>query len=86
MKPMSLIACGIVISSLSIAIPVHAESQGGNFALRADAAAGMQAWKKEPVRNDQPAEPAPRGDLRGDIASNVHARPEPERGARPRRH
>jgi len=86
MKPMSLLACGIVISSLGVAVPVHAESQGGNFALRADAEAGMQAWKREPVRNSQPAEPAPRGDLRGDIASNVHARPEPERAARPRRH
>jgi hypothetical protein len=86
MKPMSVIACGIVISSLGIAIPVHAESQNGNFALRADTEAGMQAWRKEPVRGNQPEEPAPRGDLRGDIASNVHARPEPDRGARPRRH
>jgi hypothetical protein len=86
MKPMSLIACGIVISSLGVAIPVHAESQAGNFALRAGTEAGMQTWKKEPVRGSQPGEPAPRGDLRGDIASNVHARPEPDRGARPRRH
>ncbi|AMM14189.1 MAG: hypothetical protein M3O74_24560 [Pseudomonadota bacterium] len=86
MKPMSFVACGIVISSLGVTIPVQAESPSGNFALRADTEADMQAWKKEPVRSNQPAEPAPRGDLRGDIASNVHTRPEPERGARPRRH
>ena len=30
--------------------------------------------------------PAPRGDLRGDIASNVRARPETERDARSQHH
>lgn len=86
MKPMSLLVCGIVISSLGMIIPVHAESQTGNLALRADTQPGMQAWKREPVRSNHPAEPAPRGDLRGDIASNAHARPEQDQGARPRRH
>jgi hypothetical protein len=85
MKPMSLVACGIVISSLGMTIPVHAESQTGNLALHADTEAGMPMWKKESVRSN-PQEAAPRGDLRGDIASNVHARPEPGREARPRRH
>jgi hypothetical protein len=86
MKPMSLIACGIVVSSLGMAVSVHAESQSGNFALRTGTQADMQAWKKEPVRGSQSAEPAPRGDLRGDIASNVHTRPDATQGQRPRRH
>ncbi|KLU20432.1 hypothetical protein EOS_41465, partial [Caballeronia mineralivorans PML1(12)] len=71
MKPMSLLACGIVVSSLSVAIQVHAESPAGNFALRAETQASLQAWKKEPARGRETAEPAPRGDLRGDIASNA---------------
>jgi hypothetical protein len=86
MKPMSLAAWGIVISSLGMAIPVHAESQTGNLTLHAETGAGMQVWKKESARSNQQAGTAPRGDLRGDIASNVHTRPEPEREAHPRRH
>lgn len=85
MKPMSLLACGIVVSSLGVAIPVHAGSQTGNFALRADTQTGLQAWKKESVRGRDLTETAPRGDLRGDIASNAHARPDPDHGERPRR-
>lgn len=86
MKPMSLLVCGIVVSLLGAATPVHAEPQTGNFALRADTRTSLQAWKKEPVRGREPTEPAPRGDLRGDIASNVHARPDPNHGERPHRH
>ncbi|SAK70462.1 hypothetical protein AWB75_03616 [Caballeronia catudaia] len=37
-------------------------------------------------RNRDAAPPAPRGDLRGDIASNVRARPDSERDARSRHH
>jgi hypothetical protein len=85
MKPMSLLACGIVVSSLSAAIQVHAESPAGNFALHADTQASLQAWKKEQVHGREMTEPAPRGDLRGDIASNARARPEPVRGDRQRR-
>jgi hypothetical protein len=85
MKPMSLLACGIVVSSLSVAIQAHAESPAGNFALRAETQASLQAWKKQPVRSRATAEPVPRGDLRGDIASNARARPEPDRGDRQHR-
>lgn len=85
MKPMSLLACGIVLSSLSAAITVHAESSMGNFALHADTQASAQGWRKDAARGEM-AETAPRGDLRGDIASNVRARPEPDRGGRPRKH
>ena len=86
MKPMSLLACGIVLSSLGAAITVHAESSGGNFALRADMQAGVPNGRKESARGSEMAETAPRGDLRGDIASNVRARPEPDRGGRSPRH
>jgi hypothetical protein len=87
MKPMSLLTCGIVVSLLGAAVPMHAESQTGNIAaLRADTQTSLQAWKKEPVRGRDSTETAPRGDLRGDIASNVRARPDPDHGAPPRRH
>jgi len=86
MKPMSLLACGIVLSSLGAAITVHAESSGGNFALRANTQASLQDWRKESAQGSEMAETAPRGDLRGDIASNVRARPEANRGDRPRKH
>jgi hypothetical protein len=86
MKPMSLLACGIVLSSLGAAITVHAESSGGNFALRANTQASLQDWRKESAQGSEMAETAPRGDLRGDIASNVRARPEADRGNRPRKH
>jgi hypothetical protein len=86
MKPMSLLVCGIVLSSLVSAVTVHAESSAGNFALRANSQASPHDWRKEPVRGSEMAETAPRGDLRGDIASNARARPEPDRGGRPLKH
>jgi hypothetical protein len=86
MKPMSLLVCGIVLSSLGVATMVHAESSAGNFALRANMQASPQDWRKEPVRSTDMTETAPRGDLRGDIVSNARARPEPDRGGRPRKH
>ena len=86
MKPMSLLVCGIVLSSLGAAITVHAESSAGNFALRANPKVSPHDWRKEPVRGSEMAETAPRGDLRGDIASNARARPEPDRGGRPLKH
>lgn len=86
MKPMSLLVCGIVLSSLGAAITAHAESSSGSFALRANTQADPQDWRKEPVRDNNMTETAPRGDLRGDIASNARARTEPNRGGRPRKH
>jgi hypothetical protein len=86
MKPVSLLLGGIVVSLLGAAIAVHAEAQTGDFALHVDTQTGLQAWKKEPVRGREPTGTAPRGDLRGDIASNAHARPDPNHGERPRRH
>jgi hypothetical protein len=65
---------------------VHAESSAGNFALRPNTQASLQDWRKEQVHGGEMTETAPRGDLRGDIASNARARPEPDRGGRPRKH
>jgi hypothetical protein len=48
--------------------------------------ASPQDWRKEPVRDSDMTETAPRGDLRGDIASNARARPESDHGSRPRKH
>jgi hypothetical protein len=45
----------------------------------------MQAWQQAETRNHEFTPPAPRGDLRGDIASNVRARPEAPRGDDARR-
>ncbi|CAN7242424.1 hypothetical protein LJR029_003523 [Caballeronia sp. LjRoot29] len=86
MKPMSLLVCGIVLSSLSTGLTVHAESSAGNFALRPNTQASLQDWRKEQVRGAELTESAPRGDLRGDIASNARARPEPDRGGRSHKH
>ena len=88
-KPMSLLVCGMVVSTLGAAIPVYAESSAGNSAtpaIPANTQASVQAWKKEPVGGRETTETAPRGDLRGDIASNARARPDPDRGDRPRKH
>jgi hypothetical protein len=74
MKPMSLLVCGIVLSSLGAAITVHAESSAGNFALRANTVntqASPRDWRKEPVRGSDMTETAPRGDSR---AMHEHGR------------
>ncbi len=83
MKPMSLLACGIVRfidgrdrrSRSSGRKPgrLAAESQGH----------GRQAWQQKRDAQPRVQPPAPRGDLRGDIASNVRARPEPPRETDP---
>ena len=82
MKPMSLLLCGIVVSS--IAAPAFAQQKPQGWNWRPDRPATLEAWQQD----ERPREftpPAPRGDLRGDIASNVHTRPEPPRDDGPRR-
>jgi hypothetical protein len=83
MKPMSLLACGIVVSLFGGTDSVHAQSR--EYSLRASAKPG--APPQELTHAPETAPPAPRGDLRGDIASNVRARPETdsERNGPPRR-
>ena len=82
MKPMSLLLCGIVVSL--IAAPAFAQQKPPGWSWRTDRAATLEASQQgEHPREFTP--PAPRGDLRGDIASNVRARPQPPRENAPRR-
>lgn len=82
MKPMSLLLCGIVISSLAAPVLAQERPQGWNW--RPDRAATLEAWQQSDARSHDFTPPAPRGDLRGDIASNVHARPDTPRAGEPR--
>lgn len=71
MKPMSLlVACGIVVS-LALVAPAHADE-------RTKPPHGQQEHKGKlhvPAAPDPDArQTVPRGDLRGDIASNARAR------------
>ncbi|MGF6778123.1 hypothetical protein [Paraburkholderia sp. GAS334] len=74
MKPMSLLLCGIVVSTL--AAPTLAQERPQTWNLHPERPASLKAWQ-----NDAPGHgftpPTPRGDLRGDIASNARERPEP---------
>ncbi|RKF49547.1 hypothetical protein [Paraburkholderia fungorum] len=75
MKPMSLLLCGIVVSSMAAPALAQQRPQGWNG--RPDHAATVQAWQQSDSRSRDFTPPAPRGDLRGDIASNARMRPEP---------
>ncbi|WP_331599757.1 hypothetical protein [Paraburkholderia sp.] len=73
---MSLLLCGIVVSL--IAAPAFSQQRPQEWNWRPDRTASLDAWQQgERVRDFTP--PTPRGDLRGDIASNVRARPEQQR-------
>ena len=76
MKPMSLLLCGIVVSL--IAAPTFAQQRPTGWSWRPDRPATLDTWQQgEHPREFTP--PAPRGDLRGDIASNVRTRPDQPR-------
>ncbi|NPT59523.1 hypothetical protein [Paraburkholderia elongata] len=77
MKPMSLLLCGIVVSSMAAPALAQQRPQGGNG--RPDHTATVEAWQQSDARSREFTPPVPRGDLRGDIASNVRTRPEPPR-------
>ncbi|MFT4069660.1 hypothetical protein [Paraburkholderia sp.] len=83
MKPMSLLLCGIVISSMATTTFAQQRPQGWNW--RPDRPATLEAWQQSEVRSRDFTPPAPRGDLRGDIASNVRGRPDEARTDQPRR-
>ncbi|WCM21206.1 hypothetical protein NDK50_07070 [Paraburkholderia bryophila] len=83
MKPMSLLLCGIVISSM--AAPALAQQRPEGWNRRPERTASLEAWQQGDARGRDFTPPAPRGDLRGDIASNVRARPDMPRENAPRR-
>jgi hypothetical protein len=75
---MSLLLCGIVVSFAAASSFAQQRPPGWNW--RPDQPATLQAWQETEARSNRDfTPPAPRGDLRGDIASNVRARPEPPR-------
>ena len=78
MKPVSLLLRGIVVSFIAVAVGIAAQERPQNRAPKSRATT-IEASQHA---NGQPREftpPAPRGDLRGDIASNVRVHPEPVR-------
>ncbi|MEP9322524.1 hypothetical protein PPMP20_05180 [Paraburkholderia phymatum] len=77
MRPMSLHVCGLVVSLLAATATAQQRPQGWNW--RPEQPATLQAWQQAETRNQGFTPPAPRGDLRGDIASNVRARPDGQR-------
>ncbi|WP_109479471.1 hypothetical protein [Paraburkholderia sp. C35] len=77
MRPMSLRVCGLVIAMLAATASAQQRSQGWNW--RPEQPATLQAWQQADARNQNFTPPTPRGDLRGDIASNVRARPDGQR-------
>jgi hypothetical protein len=80
---MSLLLCGIVVSSMAAPALAQQRPQGWNW--RPDHTATAEAWQQSETRGRGFTPPAPRGDLRGDIASNVRTRPEPPRESPTRR-
>ncbi|MBN3804872.1 hypothetical protein GXB81_17710 [Paraburkholderia sp. Ac-20336] len=83
MKPMSVLVCGIVISAMAAPAVAQQHPQGWNW--RPDRPATLEAWQHGDARNRDFTPPVPRGDLRGDIASNVRARPDAQRDDQSRR-
>ncbi|MCC8401533.1 hypothetical protein LJ655_06420 [Paraburkholderia sp. MMS20-SJTN17] len=83
MKPMSLLLCGIVISLMAAPSFAQQRPQGWNW--RPDHPATLEASQQSEAHNRDFTPPAPRGDLRGDIASNVRARPDTPRENQRRR-
>ncbi|ASL42610.1 hypothetical protein bAD24_I03915 [Burkholderia sp. AD24] len=83
MKPMSLLLCGIVISSM--AAPALAQQRPEGWNWRPERTASVETWQQGDARGRDFTPPVPRGDLRGDIASNVRARPDMPRENAPRR-
>jgi hypothetical protein len=80
MRPMSLLLCGIVVSTLAATAAAQQRPQPQGWNWKPDQQATPQAWQQAETRNHDFTPPAPRGDLRGDIASNVRApRPAPPR-------
>jgi hypothetical protein len=71
MRPMSLLLCGIVVSTLAATASAQQRPQGWNW--KPEQPATPQAWQQAETRNHDFTPPSPRGDLRGDIASNVRA-------------
>ena len=82
MKASTLLALGAFAALTSTSAMSQAQPPPGGSDFHVSTKATLAAPQNTP-RNRDVAPPAPRGDLRGDIASNVRARPETDRGTRP---
>ena len=83
MKPVSLLLCGMVVSLLAVRAQAQERPQIWNW--HPERSASLKTWQNDtPDRNFTP--PTPRGNLRGDIASNVRGRPDVSRDNDQRRH
>lgn len=85
MKASTLLVNGAVVALASIAAMSQAEAPPPASDFHVNTKASMAA-SQNAGRDRDAAPPAPRGDLRGDIASNVRARPDTERDPRSRHH
>jgi hypothetical protein len=77
MKSVPLLLCGVVVSLATVA--AHAQHAPRDWNRQPNGAA-IQSPPQEDPRGHQITPTVPRGDLRGDIASNARLRAEPSRG------
>lgn len=84
MKASTLLAQGALVAFTSTTAMSQAQPPPAVSNFHVSTKATMAAPQNNP-RNQNSTPPAPRGDLRGDIASNVRARPESDRDARSQR-
>jgi len=82
MKSMSLLLCGVVVSLATVA--AHAQHVPRDWNRQSNGVM-IQSPPRDDPRGHQITPTVPRGDLRGDIASNARSRPEPARGGENRR-
>ncbi|SAL66689.1 hypothetical protein AWB71_03964 [Caballeronia peredens] len=85
MKASTLLAHGVLIALTSTMAMSQAQPPPAASDFHVSAKAAMAAPPAN-AHNHEATPPAPRGDLRGDIASNVRARPETDRDARSQHH
>jgi hypothetical protein len=76
MKSMSLLLCGVVVSLATVAAPAQHVPRDWN---RQPNGAVIQSPPQDDPHGHQISPNVPRGDLRGDIASNARLRAEPSR-------
>ncbi|MDR5757389.1 hypothetical protein [Caballeronia sp. LZ035] len=85
MKASTLLAPGALVALMSTTAMSQAQPPPAASDFHVSTRAAMEAPQGGP-RTRGVTPPAPRGDLRGDIASNVRARPDSERDGRPQHH
>jgi hypothetical protein len=77
MKPMSLLLCGIAVSSLAVGAQAQHAPHDAN--RQSESATAQSPAPRNDPHGRQAAPSVPRGDLRGDIASNARQRAENSR-------